>query len=112
MPEAGKAFKVEMFVGGRTLQFVDNDKKQYLADTTFGFTILPEQETGKIVTRRIETRYSGFSQQQYNRMLGSAGILYNFNVPSLKKGKYRLRVGVRDNYTRRIGTVEIPLEVK
>lgn len=111
-PVAGKPFKVEMFIGGRSLQFVDNEKGQYLADTTMGFTVLPEQETGKIVTRQIESRYSGFSQQQYHRMLGSAGILYNFNVPSLKKGTYRLRVGVRDNYTRRVGTVEIPLEIK
>lgn len=111
VPVAGKPFKIEMFVGGRALQFVDNEKGQYVADTTFGYTVIPDPETGKIAARSIDTRYSGFSQQQYHRLLGSAGILYNFNA-NLKKGTYRLRVGVRDNYTRRIGTVEIPLEVR
>jgi VWFA-related protein len=103
-PQAAKPFRAEFFVKGNSLAFLESGGR-FSSSLTFGFAV--RKEDGKVVSRWAETRRTELSAEQRERAARS-GFLFSVPVTAAN-GAYTLRLGVRDNVTGRIGTLDVPL---
>ncbi|MEO6120137.1 MAG: VWA domain-containing protein [Terriglobales bacterium] len=106
-PTANVPFQVEIFVKGGNIHYMDvaNRSAAFL-----DFAAVALSPAGKSVARtwhRGELKLDPEKIAQAER----SGLLYSLPI-NLPAGHYRIRAGIRDSFTGRIGTVEIPVVVK
>lgn len=106
-PAANTPFQVELFVKGGNIHYADVARR---GSAFLDFAVVALSPNGNTVARtwhRGELKLDPVRLAQAER----SGLLYTLPV-NLPAGAYKLRAGVRDSFTGRIGTVEIPVVVK
>ncbi|HUR37757.1 MAG TPA: VWA domain-containing protein, partial [Terriglobales bacterium] len=106
-PAANTPFKIELFVeGGNVTYNGDSDKGAAFLD----FAAIALSPNGRTVARtwhRGELRLDSAKKAKAEK----TGLIYALPI-NLPAGQYKIRAGVRDSFTGRIGTIEIPVVVK
>lgn len=106
-PLANTPFKVELFVKGGHIHYTDISAK---AAAFLDFAVVVLSPNGTPIARTFRRGELKFNADGLARA-EKAGFVYSLPV-NLPAGEYKLRAGVRDSFTGRIGTVEIPVVVK
>jgi VWFA-related protein len=106
-PLANTPFKVELFVKGGHIHYTDVSAK---SAAFLDFAVVALSPNGTPIARTFRRGELKFNKDGLARA-ERAGFTYSLPV-NLPAGEYRLRAGVRDSFTGRIGTVEIPVVVK
>ncbi|HUR37756.1 MAG TPA: VWA domain-containing protein [Terriglobales bacterium] len=106
-PIANQPFKVELFVKGGSIHYTDVAAR---SAAFLDFAVVALSPNGTPITRTFRRGELKFNKEGLERAEKS-GFLYTLAV-NLPAGEYKLRAGVRDSFTGRIGTVEIPVVVK
>lgn len=106
-PAANTPFHVELFVKGGNIHYADVARR---GSAFLDFAAIALSANGSTVARtwhRGELKLDPARLAQAER----SGLLYTLPI-NLPAGAYKIRAGVRDSFTGRIGTVEIPVIVK
>lgn len=106
-PAAGKA-TVMYQVDGRTLSFDKDGDQQKFSATFFAAFFSPD---GKMAASGQAKAETGLAPADFQQVM-SRGLVFPLDLGSVKPGKYVAHIGVRDNKTGFIGTVEAPIEIK
>jgi hypothetical protein len=106
-PVANTPFKVELFVKGGSIHYTDVSSR---SAAFLDFAVVALARNGTPIARTFRRGELKFSREGLARAERS-GFVYSLPV-NLPSGEYTLRAGVRDSFTGRIGTVEIPVVVK
>lgn len=106
-PRANTPFNIQLFVQGGHIHYTGPaDRSSAFLD----FAVVAVSPDGTPIARTFRRGELKFKPQVLAKAQQS-GFIYNLPV-NLPAGEYRLRAGVRDSFTGRIGTVEIPVVVK
>lgn len=106
-PAPNTPFQVELFVKGGNIHYADVARR---GSAFLDFAAVAVGANGRTVARtwhRGELKLDAARIAQAER----SGLLYTLPI-NLPAGQYKIRAGVRDSFTGRIGTVEIPVVVK
>lgn len=106
-PLANTPFKVELFVKGGHIHYTDVSAK---SAAFLDFAVVALSPDGTPIARTFRRGELKFNKDGLARA-ERAGFTYSLPV-NLPAGEYRIRAGIRDSFTGRIGTVEIPVVVK
>ncbi len=106
-PSAGKV-TVMYQVDGKTLSWNQSGDKQQFSATFFAAFFSAD---GKMVASGQSKAETGLAPADYDTVT-QRGLVFPLDLGSVKPGKYVAHIGVRDNKTGFIGTVEAAIEVK
>ncbi len=106
-PVANTPFKIELFVQGGNVSYNGGTSR---GAAFLDFAVIALGPNGRTVARtwhRGELRLDAAKQAKAEK----SGLIYSLPI-NLPAGQYKIRAGVRDSFTGRIGTIEIPVVVK
>jgi VWFA-related protein len=106
--EPGQPVVVDMLIDGHALVFTANDQQQKVPEVQFMGVAWDEH--GKAAATFSDTLDRPLSPSELQTLLRTGLQLHR--SMSLKPGRYQLRLGVMDRLADRIGTLDVPLEIK
>jgi VWFA-related protein len=100
-PKAGSFVRTLVHISANDLTFTS--KPGGMREAVFNVVAYTFGDNGNIVDSVGETHTVTLNERLYQRALNS-GLVYSLNVPVKKAGGYQLRVAVRDDKARKVGT--------